>query len=487
MDNNEKEQLLARNPIWPFFHEITRIPRPSKHEEKIIAYLIDFAQKRGFDIKKDNVGDLLMTVPATAGCEALQPIILQAHVDMVCEKNSDVDINFLEDPIEYYVKDGWLRAKGTTLGADDGIGVALALAVADGGLKGTVAHGPIYCLFTVDEETGLTGAYNLTADFLPATRLINLDSEDEGQIFIGCAGGCTTIAEFDIQKEAMPQGYLGIELTLSGLLGGHSGGDIHLGHANANKLMARFVKHAAATCGFRLAEFDGGNLHNAIPREAKAIGAVPFAQKEAIRIELNCFIASLEEELEGVESTIGFDLNTTDAPAMALTEELQKRLIDSLIACPHGVIAMSHTLENLVQTSTNLASVKMVDGRIRIVTSQRSSVKSEVVYAQQMVDAVFALAGARTTLSDGYPGWTPNTSSPLLAAAKEVYRNLFDAEAQVLAIHAGLECGLFSALRSGMDMISVGPTLRGVHSPDEAVDIASVDKFWSFLLELLKR
>lgn len=484
---DNKQSLLASNPVWVFFDQITKIPRPSKHEERIVAFLLDFAAQRGLEARRDKVGDVLIKVPATAGREAAEPVILQAHVDMVCEKNSDCGINFLTDPIDYYVKGGWVRAKGTTLGADDGIGVALALAIVDGGLKGEIEHGPLFCLFTVDEETGLTGAYNVTADFLPANRLINLDSEDEGQIFIGCAGGCTTRASFPIQRVSTPDGFLGLSFSLSGLLGGHSGGDIHLGRANANKLMARFLRLAQEKYGLRLASLNGGNLHNAIAREAVAVGAVPLCHKEDIRVEFNCFVADVEEEFRGVEHGISFTMESTDAPASVLEEGLQRRLLDALVACPHGVLAMSHVMDNLVQTSTNLASVRTGEASIDVVTSQRSSVGSGKDEAQAMVASVFELAGAAVQEAEGYPSWTPNPSSPLVSVACQSYHDLFHAEAQVLAIHAGLECGLFLDKKKTMDMISVGPTLRAVHSPDEAVDIASVEKFWEFILDLLKR
>lgn len=474
-------------PVWPFFDAITKVPRPSKHEEKIIAYITDFAAQRGLAIKKDAVGDLLITVPATKGCEAKTPVTLQAHMDMVCEKNADRQINFLTDPIEYYVENGWMKARGTTLGADDGLGVALALAIVDGGLRGEIEHGPLYCLFTVDEETGLTGAYNVEADFLPTSRLINLDSEDEGQIFIGCAGGCTTRASFSLTTDATPAGMLGISITLGGLLGGHSGGDIHLGRANANKLMARFIELASDKFGLRLAQFNGGNLHNAIPREAVAVCAVPVEHREALRVEFNCFVADIEEEFKGCEPNLRFEMETTTTPASLMTADLQSRLIKSLIGCPHGVIEMSHTMENLVQTSSNLASVRTNDSSVDIVTSQRSSVEAGKVCAQRMVAAVFSLAGAQVEESEGYPSWTPNPDSDLVRISEESYRTLFGTDPEVLAIHAGLECGLFGGKKSGMDMISVGPTLRAVHSPDEAVDIASVDKFWLFILDLLKR
>ncbi len=474
-------------PVWPFFDAITKVPRPSKHEEKIIAFLLDFAKERGIEAKTDKVGDILMTVPATKGRENAEPVILQAHVDMVCEKNSDRVINFLTDPIDYYVENGWVKARGTTLGADDGLGVALALAIVDGGLKGTIEHGPLFCLFTVDEETGLTGAYNVEADFLPASRLINLDSEDEGQIFIGCAGGCTTKASFELSTDSVPTGMMGVSLHLGGLLGGHSGGDIHLGRANANKILARFIRIASDKFGLRLASFNGGNLHNAIPREADALCVVPFIHREDLRVEFNCFIADIEEEFKGVEPGIKFSMESDNLPDRLMTQDLQNRLVNAILACPHGVIEMSHTMENLVQTSSNLASVRTNIGSVDIVTSQRSSVEAGKKCAQVSVAATFELAGASVEESEGYPSWTPNPESALVNTATECYRELFNAEAEVLAIHAGLECGLFGGMKSGMDMISVGPTLRAVHSPDEAVDIASVDKFWIFILELLKR
>lgn len=484
---DNKQDLIKSNPVWAFFDEITRIPRPSKHEEQIRAYLRDFAAQRQFAVKEDKVGDILMTVPATKGCEDKQPLILQAHVDMVCEQNEGRNMDFSKDPIDYYIKDGWVRARGTTLGADDGLGVALALAIADGGMRGTIQHGPLYCLFTVDEETGLTGAYNVTADFLPAARLINLDSEEEGLIYIGCAGGCTTRASIPLQTTTTPNGMIGISLKLSGLLGGHSGSDINLDRANANKLMARFLLIAQEKCGLQVASINGGNLHNAIPREATALCAVPLAHKEDIRVELNCFIADMEEEFRNVEPSIIFNLETTDAPAAVFTPDFQRTILNAIVACPHGVIEMSHTMDNLVQTSTNLASVRTNGSSVDFLTSQRSSVESGKVFAQSMVAATFSLAGATVEEAEGYPSWTPNPDSPLVSIACQAYRELFNAEAEVLAIHAGLECGLFLDKKKGLDMISIGPTLRAVHSPDEAVDIASVDKFWVFMLDLLKR
>lgn len=479
--------LLHRNPIWPFFIDITKIPRPSKHEEQMVAYLVSWAHQHNVSVQTDSVGNVLYSIPATSGCEDSSPITLQAHIDMVCEKNANVNHDFLADPIPAYVDGNWLRSHGTTLGADDGIGVATALAIISEGQQGRLAHAPLYCLFTVDEETGLTGAYNVKPEFLPSSQLINLDSEDEGQIFIGCAGGCTTTAQFELLTEPTPAGMLGIKITLGGLLGGHSGGDIHLGRANALKLMARFVALAADRCDLRLASFNAGNLHNAIAREALVEAAIPMAQKENLRVEFNVFLSSLHEEYDGIEPNIDFDFETTDCPISLFTSDLQNRFIGSLLACPHGVLAMHPTIAALVQTSTNLASVRTSPAEgIRIVTSQRSSAQSGIEYASQAVAAAFKLAKAKVLTNEGYPGWSPNLHSPILHKAVSAYQKLFQVEPQVLAIHAGLECGLFASKKQGMDMISVGPTLRAVHSPDEAVDIDSVDKFWSFIKELVK-
>ena len=482
-----KEELLSSNAVWRFFDEITKIPRPSKHEERISSYLMDFARSHGVEARQDGVGNVLMSVSATPGCEGLEPIILQAHMDMVCEKNADVSHDFMKDPIDYYVADGWVRTHGTTLGADDGIGVASALAVISEGQQGNLRHGPLYCLFTVDEETGLTGAYNLGSEFLPCSRLVNLDSEDEGQIFIGCAGGCTTTASFPLSESKAPVNVVGVVIRVGGLMGGHSGGDIHLGRANANQVMARFVQSASLSCGLRISSFDGGNLHNAIPREAVVHGVVPFSNKEKIRVELNVFASMIEEEYEGVESGIRIDMETEQAGATVMSSRLQQKLIDSLVAVPNGVLAMSHTLDNLVQTSTNLASVKTMSDRIEVVTSQRSSLNSGKDWAKDSVSSTFRLAEAEVVSGEGYPSWKPNTHSALLSQSTEIYRELFGEEAQVLAIHAGLECGLFLDKRKDLDMISIGPTLRAVHSPDERVDIASVEKYWLFLKELLSR
>lgn len=474
---------LEPKQVWERFYDVTRVPRPSKREGKMVAFLEKFAQDHNLQYKKDEVGNIVMFKPATKGYENRKPIVLQSHMDMVCEKNADTKHDFDNDPIETYIDGEWLKAKGTTLGADDGMGVAAELAIL---IDENIMHGPIECLFTVDEETGLTGAMEMKSGFFTGKTLLNLDSEDEGQIFIGCAGGCSTVANFAVETEATPANSFAIKVVVNGLQGGHSGGDIHLGRGNANKIIARFVKLAAEKCSFRLSDICGGNLHNAIAREAVVTGVVPFAERENVRILINEFSADIETELKATDKGVCLTMESTDVPSTVFASDMQRRLISAIIACPHGVIEMSHEIDNLVETSTNLASVKVVDGKVRIGTSQRSSVNSAKVYVQQMVASVFELAGAEVTCGEGYPGWTPDTSSPILRLASDSYKRLFNKEPMVLAIHAGLECGLFLEKYPGLDMISFGPTLRGVHSPDEKIEIKTVKMFWDHLVDIIE-
>ncbi len=478
---------IKSNPVLSIFDEITKVPRPSKHEEKIVSWLLKWAETRGVEAKRDAVGNVLMTVPATAGKESKEPTILQAHVDMVCEKRDGVQHDFMTDAIRYKIDGDWMRSEGTTLGADDGIGVASALAVVEEGRAGRLSHGPLYLLFTIDEETGLTGAYALGSDFLPAKRLINLDSEDDGEIFIGCAGGCTTTATLKVGREAAGAGKLGVCITLKGLHGGHSGGDIHIGYANAVQLMARFANIAEEKCGLRVSTFDAGGLHNAIAREAKLVGVVPAEAREMLRVELNVFAAEVESEYRGVEDVIDFDVETLlDTPVeTVLTAESQAALIGGLLACPHGVLANSHEIENLVQTSTNLASVRTEGETVRIVTSQRSMIASGHKWAKASVTSALKLMGAKVESSEGYPAWQPKPESALLKEACKAYKEQTGDEAKVKAIHAGLECGLFLEKNPSLDMISVGPTLRAVHTPDESLYLPSLERFWNFLKAIL--
>lgn len=469
--------------VFRYFDEICQVPRPSKKEEKIVEYLKAFGAKHNLETKWDEVGNVLIKKPATKGKEHLQTVILQSHVDMVCEKNSDVQHDFLKDPIETYVDGEWLCAKGTTLGADNGIGVATELAIL---AADDIEHGPIECLFTIDEETGLTGAFALKEGFMNGDILINLDSEDEGELFIGCAGGIDTVAEFIYQKIEAPQDYFFFRVDVKGLTGGHSGDDIDKKRANANKLLVRYLTRLSGKMDLYLCEINGGNLRNAIPREAYAVCAVPMSEKENVRVELNVFAAEAEVEYAVTEPNMKLLLQSEPARKDAIDRDTTNRLLKALTAVHHGIYAMSQDIEGLVETSSNLASVKMVDGNIiRIATSQRSSILSSRDNMADTVGAAFELAGAKVTRGEGYPGWKPNPSSAILKVAVDAYKRLFAVEPKVKAIHAGLECGLFLEKYPSLDMVSFGPTLRGVHSPDERMLIPTVDKFWKHLLEVL--
>jgi dipeptidase D len=475
---------LEPNIVWKYFHEVTQVPRPSKKEEKIIQYLESFAAKHSLPVRKDSAGNVIISKPATPGYENLPVVILQSHMDMVCEKNNDVVHDFDNDPIKTVVDGEWLRAEGTTLGADNGIGVAVELAIL---ASGDIEHGPVECLFTVDEETGLTGAGALAEGFMTGKILLNLDSEDEGELFVGCAGGKSTAATFGYEPLPSSPDMHYFRIAVTGLKGGHSGCDIHKGLGNANKLLARFLFILKKDFDFVLSALTGGNLHNAIAREGHAVVGLRGEDRERVRILLNCFAADVEKELKHVDPNVRITMETVDRPEACIHGELTERLIDALMACPHGVIGMSHDVEGLVETSTNLASVKMKDGnKIVVGTSQRSSVESAKQAVADQVAATFMLAGAQVEHGEGYPGWAPNPDSGILRAAQDTYRKLFRKEAKVMAIHAGLECGLFLEKYPYLDMISFGPTLRDVHSPNERIRIDTVGLWWKHLLELLK-
>ncbi len=471
--------------VWEQFDAITRVPRPSKKEAQIIEYLVNFAREHGIEYQKDAIGNVVMRKGATAGMEDRPTVILQSHMDMVCEKNSDVEFDFDHDAIRTRVEDGWVKAEGTTLGADCGIGMAAALAVL---LDEQVAHGPIEALFTVDEETGLTGAFELGEGMLTGKYLINLDSEDEGELFIGCAGGIDTIATFHCTMEKAPKNYAFYRVDVSNLLGGHSGDDIDKGRVNSVKTVARLMWDGMQSCELRLSYFSGGNLRNAIPREAYAIFGVPVRFKTDFEQRYRLFAADLHNEFRHREPNFKITLNEMPEVDRVLDHQTQQGLIYSIVGVPNGVIAMSFAMPGLVETSTNLASVKFVDEQTIVVTSsQRSSVESAKTYVAEMVESVFALAGADVAHSDGYPGWAPNPESRLLEITKTAYEELFAAAPKVRAIHAGLECGLFLEKYPELEMVSFGPTLRGVHSPDERLEIATVPKFWALLCEVLRR
>ena len=478
MEKNDLKPAL----VFHYFEEVCRVPRPSKKEEKIRAYLLEFARQHDLSVKVDEAGNVLMSKPATPGMEDRKAVILQSHMDMVCEKNKDTQHDFDTDPIETYVDGEWLRAKGTTLGADNGIGIATELAVL---ASDDIGHGPVQCLFTVDEETGLTGAFALKEGFMEGDILINLDSEDEGELFIGCAGGAGTTATFPCTMTAAPEGYFFFRVAVKGLTGGHSGDDINKNRANANKLLNRYLTSLMRKYDLRLCEIDGGNLHNAIPREAYAVCAVPMKDKEAVRVDLNIYLAEIENEYAVTEPNLRMELESETPCLKVMDVEQMKRFLLSIYAVHNGVYAMSQDIAGLVETSSNLASIKQGEGCIKVVTSQRSSILSSRVDMSQMVGAAFELGGATVETGDGYPGWKPNTSSEILRVAVESYKRLFGTEPKVKAIHAGLECGLFLEKYPSLDMVSFGPTLRGVHSPDERMLIPTVDKFWRHLLDVL--
>ncbi len=475
---------LEPRAVWEQFDGITRVPRPSKKEGRIIEYLMEFARRNGLECRRDATGNVVMRRPAAAGREDRPTVILQSHVDMVCEKNSDVDFDFDNDAIRTHVEDGWVRAEGTTLGADCGIGMAAAMAMM---IDGELKCGALEALFTVDEETGLTGAFGLGDGMLTGKYLINLDSEDEGEIFIGCAGGIDTVAEFRYKKEAAPKGYVFYRFDVSELVGGHSGDDIDKGRANSNKIAARLLYEAQSRYDARLSYMDGGNLRNAIPREAYAVFGVPAKMRGAFEERYAVFAEEVKAEFRPTDPDMRLSLIEMPEVGEVMDAESQGRLVGALMCVASGVIAMSQTVKGLVETSTNLASVKFVgEDRIVVTTSQRSSVESAKLYAMQTVEAAFTLAGADVSHSDGYPGWTPDPDSRLLHLTEECYRRLFGVEPKVRAVHAGLECGLFLEKYPELEMVSFGPTIRGVHSPDERLEIATVDKFWRLLREVVE-
>lgn len=475
---------LKPSIVWHYFHELTQIPRPSKKEEKVIKYLEDFAKKHKLELKKDKAGNIVILKPATKGKEKVPTLILQGHVDMVCEKNSGTVHDFDKDPIETQVVGDWLKAKGTTLGADNGIGVAAGLAIL---ASDDIEHGPLECLFTVDEETGLTGAHALEKGLLTGDILINLDTEEEGEIYVGCAGGRTTVATFTYKPTPAPINYFWFKVSVSGLNGGHSGSEIHVGLGNANKILNRYLWDINKKYGIMLAEINGGNLHNAIAREAYAVAGVPSNKKEEITVLLNTLVPQIEAELKHVDPNLKMKIESADTPTNIIDKQTMNNLLNAVYACPHGVMNMSADVEGLVETSTNLASIKMADGnKIIIKASQRSSSESLKNNTVNMVSATFLLAGAEVENSDGYPAWQPNMNSQILNIAKDTYKKMYKVDAGIKAIHAGLECGLFLEKYPHLDMISCGPTITDAHSPDEQVNIPSVAKWWEFLLEIIK-
>lgn len=471
--------------VFEQFAKINAIPRPSKREEKMIEFLKTFGESHGLETKVDEVGNVLIKKPATPGYESRPTVILQSHMDMVCEKLVDVDFDFDNDPIQTYVDGEWMKAKGTTLGADDGIGCAIELALLD---SDDIEHGPLECVFTRDEETGLSGAEGMKAGFMTGDMLINLDSEDEGQIFVSCAGGRNTTATFTFKKEEAPNGLFFLRASVKGLIGGHSGDDINKKRANSIKILARFLYKVQEKYGLSLASFNAGKLHNAIPRDGVVVFGVENSVKENVKADWNIFVSEVEEEFHVTEKTMQFVMESTETEAV-IPKETATRLIQSLQAVDNGVFAMCQDEEIawLVETSNNVASVETTETTVKIVTSQRSNVMSNLDNQAATIKAVFQLAGADVVQGEGYPAWKMRADSKLTALTVETYRCLFKKDPQVLGIHAGLECGLFSEKYPNLDMVSFGPTLRGVHSPDERLHIPTVEMVWNHLLEILKK
>ena len=466
----------TQQSVWQIFDEICQIPRPSGKEEKIMNYLREFALKHGFLTRTDKAGNMVMIRPGK------QPAIaMQAHTDMVCEKRADSTHNFETDALQTYIEEGWMRAKGTTLGADNGIGVAMALAA----MVNYPGERQLEGLFTVEEETGLSGASAVEAGFISAPVLLNLDSEDENELIVGCAGGCETVGYWKVEEMPTPEGMFAIEVTIKGLLGGHSGSDIHLPRANANQLLGRFLQQTAQKYPFYLCSLAGGGLHNAIAREANALFLVPYADREHIRIDWNIYIAEQEDQWLAHEPKMRMDLSSRPQQEKVFAPELTKQLIQALCTCPHGVIKMSDTMQGVVETSTNLASIKRVDENIVITTSQRSSFEDQLNALAFQTYTLLTDCGAMAGIHNGYPAWEPQFDTPLLTSAKEVYQQVWGKQPEVKIIHAGLECGLFSKAMPTLNILSFGPTLLGVHSPDERLNMASTNQTTVFLMQLL--
>ncbi|MFO8086388.1 MAG: aminoacyl-histidine dipeptidase [Bacteroidales bacterium] len=468
--------------VWKHFEHLTDIPRPSKKELKAAEFVKEFGEQLGLETTMDEIGNVVIKKPATPGYEDRQGIILQGHIDMVPQKNNDVDHDFEKDPIDAYIDGEWVTAKGTTLGADNGIGVAAAMAVLE---ADDLEHGPVEALITVDEETGMTGAFGLKEGMLDGKILINMDSEDEGELYIGCAGGMDTIAKMDYKQEDVPGGMKAYKLVVKGLKGGHSGLDIHLGRGNAIKMLDRFM-YKAQKLGLRLAELEAGNIRNAIPREGHAIVVVPDNQSSDFEAFVKEYEAVVKNELETVEPNMHFFAENTDMPSTIMNADQQDALLKGIYACPNGVMSYIAEMPDVVETSSSMGIATIKDGKAQITTLQRSSVDSRKEGLGDMIRAVFELAEADVEHKGAYPGWKPDVHSPILAAMKEVYNNRFEKIPEIKVIHAGLECGIIKDTYPDLDAISFGPTIRYPHSPDEKINIETTQKFWQFLVDTLK-
>lgn len=477
-------QSLAPEAVWKHFYSLTRVPRPSGFMKPVTELLLNFGKSLNLESFTDEIGNVIIRKPATPGMENRKGVILQAHMDMVPQKNNDTVHNFETDPIETYIDGDWVRAKGTTLGADNGLGVAAMMAVLE---DKTLKHGPLEALITVDEETGMYGAFGLKKEDIKGEILLNLDSEDEGELYIGCAGGMDVNVTFQYKEVEVDADDIAVQVTLKGLRGGHSGLEINQGRGNANKLMVRFLREAIATYEARLASFEGGNMRNAIPREAHAVITIP-AESEEDLVELVEYCENLfNEEFAGIEENITFKAEKVALPKMLVPEEIQDDMINAIFACQNGVLRNIPSIPDTVETSSNLAIIKIKDGMGDIKILARSASDSMKEFLTTSIECCFNMAGAKVEMTGGYSGWQPDVDSPILHAMKASYKSQFGVEPAVKVIHAGLECGIIGANVPGLDMISFGPTLRSPHSPDERVFIPSVTKFYDFLIATLEQ
>jgi len=474
---------LQPQQVWNYFYELTQIPRPTGHMKGVTNYILEFGKEQGLEVKQDEVGNVLICKPAVPGFEKCRPVILQSHLDMVPQSNSAVLHDFLKDPIDAFIDGEWVTARDTTLGADNGIGVALMMAIiSDKSLK----HGNLECLFTIDEEVGMDGAFGLKSDFLKGRVLLNCDSEEEGELFVGCAGGADLNITFQYKKGTpLIEGDVPVKIMLAGLKGGHSGIDIHLGRANANKLMFRFLKEVIRNFGARLAFIEGGSMRNAIPRESVAVVTLPNDNVEALWELVADYQETFCSEYAGIETGILFSAEMTVQPHSLIPEEIQDDLINAIEGCQNGVISMLHDFPNTVESSSNLAIVKSSKGMVEVKILARSSSESRKESLCSSLESIFSMAGARVEYGGAYGGWQPDINSPILRLMQETYKKLYDKKPSVKVIHAGLECGIIQGVYPDMDMISFGPDIRFPHSPDEAVHIGSVQKVWDFLVATL--
>ncbi|EKO3992833.1 aminoacyl-histidine dipeptidase [Vibrio fluvialis] len=474
---------LSPAPVWQFFDKICSIPHPSKHEEALAQYIIGWAKEQGLDVRRDPTGNVFIKKPATPGMEHKKAVVLQAHIDMVPQKNEDTDHDFAKDPIQPYIDGEWVTAKGTTLGADNGIGMATCLAV----LASTeIKHGPLEVLLTIDEEAGMTGAFGLEAGWLEGEILLNTDSEQEGEVYMGCAGGVDGALTFDIQREALPAGYVTRQLTLKGLKGGHSGCDIHTGRGNANKLIARFLAGHAQELDLRLIEFRGGSLRNAIPREAFVTVAIPADNQTKLDELFTTYTELLKAELGRVETNLVTFNEAKEAAQGAFALADQQRVIAALNACPNGVIRMSDDIEGVVETSLNVGVITTDEQQIKVLCLIRSLIDSGRCQVESMLTSVAELADADIAFSGAYPGWKPDADSEIMHIFRDMYEGIYGHKPNIMVIHAGLECGLFKKPYPEMDMVSFGPTIKFPHSPDEKVKIDTVGLFWEQMIALLE-